>query len=307
MVKNIANPHIAAPLAVIALIGIAAAAILQDQTSRSILTRPAPPSDHRISYGKDPLNFGELRLPKGPGPHPVAVIIHGGCWLAEYDLSYMGHLAASLTEAGIATWNLEYRRIGNEGGGWPGTFLDVAQGTDYLRALAKTYPLDLNRVVALGHSAGGHLVLWLGARKKLAKGSPLFTEEPLVLRGIIGLAAITDLRKSGTACDASVEQLMGGVAKDLASIYDQASPVELLPVGIKQAVIHGEIDNLVPSRMSGDYAEAAKKKGDAVKLMIIEAAGHFELVDPKSSAWPQVLDEVMDLLEMKRKHETNEK
>ena len=307
MVKQLANPRIAAPLAVIALIGIAAAAIMQDQTSRSILIRPSPPADHRIPYGKDPLNFGELRLPKGPGPHPVAVIIHGGCWMAEYGLSYMGHMAAALTEAGIATWSLEYRRIGNEGGGWPGTFQDVARGTDYLRSLAKTYPLDLNRVVALGHSAGGHLVLWLGARKQLPKGSPLFEDNPLSLRGIVGLAAITDLRKTGTACDGSVEGLLGGGAKDLASIYDQASPVELLPIGVKQSVIHGEKDNLVPAQMSGDYAEAAKKKGDAVKLVIIEKAGHFELVDPNSSAWSQVMDEVMELLEMKRKHETNEK
>jgi acetyl esterase/lipase len=300
MAKQLANPHIAAPLAVIALIGIA---IWQDQTSRSILIRPSPPSDHSISYGNDPLNFGELRMPKGPGPHPVAVIIHGGCWMAEYGLSYMGHLAASLTEAGIATWSLEYRRIGNKGGGWPGTFQDVARGTDHLRLLAKTYPLDLNRVVALGHSAGGHLVLWLGARKQIPKGSPLFHDDPLPLQGIIGLASITDLRKTGTACDGSVESLMGGSAKDLEPIYNQASPIELLPIGIKQSVIHGERDNLVPPEMSGDYAEAAKKKGDSVKLVIIENAGHFELVDPKSSAWSQVLDEVMELVEMNRKHE----
>jgi acetyl esterase/lipase len=296
MAKQLANPRIAAPLAVIALIGIAAAAIMQDQTSRSILIRPSPPSDHRISYANDPLNFGELRLPKSPGPHPVAVIIHGGCWMSEYGLSYMGHLAAALTEAGIATWSLEYRRIGDEGGGWPGTFQDVARGTDYLRSLAKTYPLDLNRVVAVGHSAGGHLVLWLGARKRLPKGSPLFQDDPLPLRGIVGLAAITDLRKTGSACDGSIERLMGGSAKDLASIYDQASPVELLPVGVKQSVIHGGIDNLVPPQMSIDFAEAAKKKGGNVKLMIIENAGHFELVDPQSSAWLQVKEEIMGLL-----------
>jgi acetyl esterase/lipase len=296
MGKQLANPHIAAPLAVIALIGIAVAAIMQDQTSRSILIRPSPPSDHRILYGKDPLNFGELRLPKGPGPHPVAVIIHGGCWMSEYGLSYMGHLAAALTEAGIATWSLEYRRIGDEGGGWPGTFQDVALGTDHLRILAKTYPLDLKRVVAVGHSAGGHLVLWLGGRKRLPKGSPLFHDDPLPLRGIVGLAAIADLRKPGSACDGSIESLMGGSAKDLASIYDQASPVELLPIGVKQSVIHGALDNLVPPQMSNDYAEAAKKKGDNVKLMIIEKAGHFELVDPQSSAWLQVKDEIMELL-----------
>src|SRR5215510_2147137 len=116
----------------------------QEQSSRGILTRPAPPADHRITYGSNEFQFGELRLPKGAGPHPVAIVIHGGCWMAEYGLSYMGHLSAALTEAGIATWNIEYRRVGNEGGGFPGTFEDAALATDYVRTLAKTYPLDLN-------------------------------------------------------------------------------------------------------------------------------------------------------------------
>jgi acetyl esterase/lipase len=299
MTKHLANPRIATLLAISAILVVAIAGKLQPQSSRSILTRTAPPSDHRIQYGKGPLQFGDLRLPKGSGPHPVAIIIHGGCWMSEYGLSYMGHLSAALAEAGVATWNLEYRRIGDAGGGWPGTFQDVAEGADYLRTLAKGHPLDLNRAIALGHSAGGHLVLWLAARKNLPKDSPLYMADPLPLRGIVAMASIPNLSESGSACDQSVLELMGGPPGDLRSRYQQGSPVELLPLGVKQSLIHGESDNLVPVTMSKEYAEAAKGKGDDVKLVLIENASHFEPVDPTSTAWPKVKEEVLRLLENK--------
>src|SRR5262245_37357506 len=278
---------------------IARVALTQNQNSRSILTDPAPPADHRIPYGKDEYQFGELRLPKGAGPrppYPVAIIIHGGCWLSQYGLSYMGHLAANLTEAGVATWSIEYRRIGNTGGAWPGTFEDAAHAADHLRELAKKYPLDLNHVVAVGHSAGGHLALWLAARKLLPKDSPVYSPDPLPLRGVVSLAGVTDLRRDGTACDTNVSQLMGGAAKDKAAIYDQASPIELLPLGIPSAIVQGSIDSIIPLAMAKDYADAAKKKGDDAKLVVIEKAGHFEVVDPKSFAWEAVRDEVLALL-----------
>src|SRR5215475_4763096 len=278
---------------------IAALAIVRArhwQSSRDILTRPVSPADHRISYGPNEFQFGELRLPKGAGPHPVAIVIHGGCWMSQYGLSYMGHLSAALAEAGVATWSVEYRRVGNQGGGWPGTFEDVARAADHLRMIAKTYPLDLNRVIAVGHSAGGHLALWLAARKLLPKDSPAYSHDPLPLRGVVSLAGVTDLRRNGTACDANVKQLMGGAAKDKATIYDQASPIELLPLGIPSAIVQGSIDPIIPLEMAKDYAEAAKKKGDDAKLVVIEKAGHFEVVDPKSFAWEAVRNEVLALL-----------
>src|SRR5215510_8619960 len=283
----------------LALAAVAALAIVrawQGQSSRDILTRPTPPVDHRLSYGPDEFQFGDLRLPKGAGPHPVAIVIHGGCWMSEYGLSYMGHLSAALTEAGVATWRVEYRRVGNDGGGWPGTFEDVARAADHLRTIAKTYPLDLNRVVAVGHSAGGHLALWLAARKLLPKDSPVYSPDPLPLRGVVSLAGVTDLRRDGTACDANVPELMGGAAKDKAAIYDQASPIALLPLGIPSAIVQGSIDSIIPLAMAKDYADAAKKKGDDAKLVVIEKAGHFEVVDPKSFAWEAVRDEVLALL-----------
>jgi acetyl esterase/lipase len=295
------STHISRSVVLIALALAAVAALVivrarQAQSSRDILTRPAPPADHRIAYGQNEFQFGDLRLPKGEGRRPVAIVIHGGCWMSEYGLSYMGHLSGALAEAGVATWSVEYRRVGNRDGGWPGTFEDVARAADHLRTIAKTYPLDLNQVVAVGHSAGGHLALWLAARKLLPKDSPVYSPDPLPLRGVVSLAGITDLRRSGTACDANVTQLMGGSANDKASIYGQASPIELLPLGIPSAIVQGSIDSIIPIAMAEDYADAAKKKGDQAKLVVIEKAGHFEVVDPKSFAWEAVRDEVLALL-----------
>ncbi len=272
-------------------VAVACAAAMQSQNSRSILIRPAPPADYRIAYGKDEFQFGELRLPKEAGPHPVAVVIHGGCWLAQYGLAYMGHLSGDLTEAGIATWNIEYRRIGNAGGGWPGTFEDAARAADHLRELAKKYPLDLKRVVAMGHSAGGHLALWLAARRNLPKSSPAWSADPLPLGGVVSLAGITDLRKIGTACDKDVAQLMNGSAS-----YNQASPIELLPLKIGYSIVQGDADHIIPMAMATEFVEAARKKGDDARLVLIEKAGHFELVDPKSFAWPTVKKELLTLL-----------
>ncbi len=272
---------------------------LAPQGSRSILTRPAPPADQRVVYGKAESQFGELRLPKGPGPHPVAIVIHGGCWLSQYDLAYMGHVSSALTEAGIATWSIEYRRIGQDGGGWPGTFEDVARATDHLRELAKTHSLDLTRVVATGHSAGGHLALWLAARKNLPAESPLSGKDPLPLAGVVALAPITDLRKTGTACDKEVLQLMGGPAKERAATYHLASPIELLPLKIPHSIVQGDADAIIPMAMATEYVDAAKKKGDAVTLIAIEKAGHFEVVDPKSFAWAKVEAEIMGLIKKK--------
>jgi len=281
-------------LAAITLLVIAR--VRQDQSSRGILIRPVPPADHRIAYGSNEFQFGELRLPKGAGPHPIVIIIHGGCWMSQYGLSYMGHLSAALTEVGVATWSIEYRRIGNQGGGWPGTFEDVSRAADHLRTLAKSHPLDLNRVVAIGHSAGGHLALWLAARKQAPKDSPVYSPDPLSLRGVVSLAGITDLRRTGTACDENVPPLMGGSAKDKTEIYNQASPIELLPLDVPQAIVQGDSDNIIPLAMAKEYADAAKKKGDNAKLIVIEKAGHFEVVDPKSFAWEAVRDEVLALL-----------
>jgi len=278
------------------LFAFACVAATQERNSRAILIEPAPPADHKTAYGSDPLQFGELRLPKGVWPHPVVVFIHGGCWLSQYNLKYAGHLGAALAEAGVASWNIEYRRVGDTGGGWPGTFEDVASGVDYVQTLAKTYPLDLNRVIVAGHSAGGHLALWIAARNNLPKDHPLYPKKPVPLRGVVSIAGVADLRETVVACGDAIEKLMGGAPGDQASRYSQASPIDLLPLGVKQIIVHGEVDKTVPLTMATEYAEAAKKKGDDVKLVVIEKAAHFEVVDPKSFAWARVRDEMLALL-----------
>ena len=278
-------------------------AVTQSRNSRAILTEAPPPYDQKIAYGSNPPQFGELRLPKGDQfkkPYPVAIVLHGGCWLAEYGLGYMGHLSADLTAAGVATWNLEYRRVGDVGGAWPGTFADVAQGVDYVRTLAKTYPLDLQRIVTLGHSAGGHLALWVAAREKLPQDNPLYTKAPLPLLGVVVLAGITDLRRTGTACDVEVGKLMNGSAQERAGLYDLASPLALLPLRVPQIIVQGDSDRIIPTVMATAYVDAAQQKGDAAKLLLLERAGHFELVDPQAAAWSQVRQEVLALLKPTR-------
>jgi acetyl esterase/lipase len=209
----------------------------------------------------------------------------------------MGNASAALTKAGIATWTIEYRRVGDSGGGWPGTFQDVAQAADYVRELAKQYPLDLKRVVAIGHSAGGHMALWLAARHKLPKSSELYASDPIALRGVVSLAGIADLAQAGAenVCGDMAYQLMGGQPDALASRYQQGSPVELLPLGVEQVLIHGESDKLVPHKLSVEYESRARKSGDDVKLVSVPGAGHFELVVPMSAAWKIVEGAVVGL------------
>jgi acetyl esterase/lipase len=271
-------------------------------TWEQISGRAASPADHRIHYREDALTFGDLRLPRGAGPHPVAVVIHGGCWQSEYDLKYMSHLSAALSQAGIATWTLEYRRIGHDGGGWTGTFEDVARGTDYVRTLAQKFPLDVNRVVVIGHSAGGHLALWLAARRNLPRESPLFISNPLPLRGVVSLAGITDLRKYGAgagSCNASVTPLLGGKPNDVPSRYAQTNPSELLPLGVPVRLIHGALDPYVPVEQSRDFAALARNKGDNASFLLVPEIAHFDLVAPFAPVWERIQNEITSLVSQK--------
>lgn len=263
-----------------------------------MLETPSPPADARIAYGKEPHQFGDLRLPQGPGPHPVVVVVHGGFWRAKYDLEHAGHLCADLTRRGYATWSLEFRRVGHEGGGWPGTFEDVAGGVDFLPKLAESHPLDLSRVVFMGHSAGGHLALWLAARPRVPPGEPLHSQTPFMPRGVVVLAGVVDLVRAYELrlSNGIVEEFLGGTPAQVPERYRLGSPAALAPIGVRQILIHGTEDQTVPASISTDYHARATALGDPVQLVSLPGAGHFEVINPLARDWPQVVEAIASLI-----------
>lgn len=267
---------------------------------------PASPVDRRIRYGDDAEQFGDLRLPPAaPQRVPVAVVIHGGCWKAKHgsltaDLTNTGPLASALTALGIATWNIEYRRVDN-GGGWPGTFDDVANAVEHVRVLAQSHPLDLNRVVIVGHSAGGHLGTWAAARQRLPAQSRFFPTDPLRIRGVVNLAGPADLEslfptQSQVCGDPVITRLVGGSPDEVPDRYRAASPARLLPIGVRQVLVTGAHDPLIPPALGQSYQEAARAHGDDVTAIVVPDAAHFEVIAPGSTAWPAVRDAVLSLL-----------
>jgi acetyl esterase/lipase len=265
-------------------------------TVPEVLALQTEPPTEQISYGPESLQFGDLRLPEGEGPFPVVAIIHGGCWLAAYDLHLMDAMATDLTQRGYATWNLEYRRVGDEGGGWPGTFEDIADGLDKLRDLAETYPLDLGRLVITGHSAGGHLALWAGSRSCLTAKSPLYRSAPIKPSGIVSLAGIVDLEhylvRTEGGCGSAVKDLMGGFPEDVAERYRQTSPVEMPLTGIARTLITGKQDPIVPVEHVARYREAHPDQQGMIEDRRVGGIGHFEVIAPDSKAWPDILDAI---------------
>lgn len=262
-------------------------------------TAAPTPSSLRFAYGTDPLQFGELYIPNGPGPHPVVLLIHGGFWRAPYDLTLMQGLAQDLVQNRIATWNIEYRRVGDAGGGWPGTFRDIARAADFLTALARPYALDLTRVVPVGHSAGGHLALWLAARPRLPKNSKLTVNHtPLSLLGVVSLAGASDLKRTWelNLGQGAAAELLGGSPTSVPDRYMFASPAALLPLGIPQILIHGDRDDRVPLLVSQEYAHKATRHGDCATLVELPRVDHFALIDPSSLAWAITVTHIQKLL-----------
>jgi acetyl esterase/lipase len=254
------------------------------------MPRPTEAQDSplRLSYGQNVHQSGELYLPTGPGPHPVALLLHGGYWRARYGLELMRTLGQDLAGRGIAAWNIEYRRVGNPGGGWPGTFLDVAQAADTLRDLAPGHNLDLRRVVPIGHSAGGHLAFWLAARRCIPAGSSIGPrQEPLALAGAISLAGVVDLAlayRLHLSNDAVVE-LLGAAPDEAPARYAQASPAAMLPLGLPQVLIHGTPDEHVPVQVSREYATAARAAGDPLIFLELAGVDHFTVIRPGTAVW----------------------
>ncbi|MEX0789399.1 MAG: alpha/beta fold hydrolase, partial [Actinomycetota bacterium] len=215
------------------------------------------PVEHH--YGSHPSQVAELHLPVGPGPHPVVVVLHGGYWQARYGKLITRPICRNLASRGWAAWNLEYRRLG-EGGGWPATFEDVAAGIDHLAAL-DDLRLDLDRVTVMGHSAGGQLALWAGARSTLPEGAP--GAAPRVpARRVVAMAAICNLRHAGRVS----HRLMGGAPDEFAERWAQADPMEQLPLGVPILLVHPVDDQTVSVEQSRAYAAASSQRGGRVTL-----------------------------------------
>ncbi|GMU00454.1 alpha/beta hydrolase [Corallococcus caeni] len=266
-------------------------------SSMWVLETPQPPPDARIAYGEAPQQFTELRKPKGKGPHPVVLFVHGGFWRAEYGLEHAGHLCADLTKRGFATWSLEYRRVGQAGGGFPGTLEDVASAADHLVDAAPSLGLDLSNVVAMGHSAGGHLAMWLAARHRLTPKQALYRDAPLKLKGVVSLAGVLDLAQ-GAALDLGkgiVKTFMGGTPEQFPERYAVASPAALQPLKLPQVLLHGTEDDTVPLKVSEGFHARGVQQKDPVHLVPLKGAGHFELIDPRSKEWPRVVQAVRTL------------
>jgi len=263
---------------------------------RDIDALPASTPNVMQKYGPNALQFGELRLPPGKGPFPVVIVIHGGCWTKGLATTRnTAPIASDLTKSGVATWNIEYRKVGDAGGGWPGTFLDWGNAVDYLRTLAKTYPLDLSRVVVVGHSAGGHAALWVAARHRLPADSQIGVSNPLPVEAAISIDGPGDLAGfvgfDTQVCGGSVVvPLMGGTPAEKPDRYREASPQELLPLGVPQFLISAVV---LTSDKAQEYQQVARTKGDRVEVLTLDT-GHFEVIAPGNEAWGVVRRLILD-------------
>ncbi|HUR49179.1 MAG TPA: alpha/beta hydrolase [Acidimicrobiales bacterium] len=234
---------------------------------------------------------GDLRLPDGRGPHPLAVVIHGGFWRAHYKRELMDGICEDLARRGWASWNIEYRRVG-AGGGWPATFDDVAAAVDQVALIAEKHHLDATRIVTVGHSAGGHLALWAALRHNIAPGVP--GASPLVRPALaIGQAAVADLRRAATekVGGSAVSDLMGGGPDEVPERYAAGSPIELLPANTPTVLIHGTNDEVVPVSLSRGFVDEARRQGDDANLVVVQG-GHFEHIDPCTEAWAAAVERI---------------
>ncbi|HEV7658481.1 MAG TPA: alpha/beta hydrolase [Allosphingosinicella sp.] len=270
-----------------------------------LLERPRPAPSATIRYGADSLQVADLWLPAGAGPHPVVLMVHGGCWQTDIaDRSIMSWIADDLRRRGIAVWNIDYRGVDRPGGGYPGTFQDAAAAADALRDHAAEHRLDLTRIVAIGHSAGGHLALWLAGRPKLPAGSPLRTAHPLPIRSVISLGGLPDLEeaaRSSNGCgNEVVVRLTGGVRAGRIDPFTDTSVPRLAPLGVAQVLINGLQDRIIPTAYAEGYAGPMRAAGDDVRVRMIDRTGHVELIAPETAAWAAAVEEIERALGLRR-------
>ena len=247
--------------------------------------RALPEPSATRSYGTDPAQVVDLWLPDGPGPHPVVVMVHGGCWQkAIADRTLMNYAAEDLRARGLAVWNVEYRGVDEAGGGYPGTFLDVAAAADALAEMGPGLGLDTSRVAGIGHSAGGHLVAWLATRERIADASPLAGDVPLDFAAVVVSGGLADLEASEPvtlpSCLADVRDELVGTGR--ADAYSDTSPARLLPAGAPLVSVNGERDRIAPPELGRGFTRLA---GSGARYVEVPDAGHVELVAPGTQAW----------------------
>jgi len=290
---------IAAALALMA--GSAAVARPMRYAEFQRLEQPPAPGPI-IAYGADPLQHVELWKPAGKGPFPVVLMLHGGCWqtgVAKADIMHM--LAADLVKRGIAVWNVEYRGVDVTGGGYPGTFEDVAHAADLLGSEGPKLGLDTAHVVAVGHSAGGHLALWLAGRHNIARTSVLWSAHPLPIAGVLSQGGLPDLpltkSDAAAACGVdTVDKLVGPSTEAHVDPYADTSVDRLLPTGVPQTLVNGANDPIAPPRFAAAWVVKAKAAGDPVTSTVVRDQGHFELITPGTPAWTQELAAIEAML-----------
>ena len=270
----------------------------------ALVSRPRLTPTRTIPYGTDPLEVADLWLPSpsraarpNKAPFPTIIMVHGGCWTSAIaDRSYMNWAAADLARRGYAVWNIEYRGVDKPGGGYPGTLRDVAAAADALRSKASTYNLDLSRLVVVGHSAGGHLGLWLAARPRLPAGSPLYAANPTRIHHVVSLGGLPDLeqdRAEANGCGAQViDKLVGPPSMNSRDVYADTSPTRLAPLHVAQTTINGDRDEIIPTRFAATYAARMRARGDRVTVRIVPGAGHVELIAPETRAWAAAVEAI---------------
>ncbi len=271
------------------------------------LSGPAPTA--KIAYGSAPSQFAELFRPAGPGPFPVVVLVHGGCWTIQFGgITQMHNVAGALAARGIAVWNVEYRRVDEDGGGYPGTYLDINAALDKLAAEAPRYQLDTERIVAMGHSAGGQLVQWIAGRARITPSSPLFQRKLLPVRDIISLGGLADLRNEKdlikTSCGRDMVQLTGEPSSTRPDVYADTNAAELMPNGSRTILITGALDTISPPRAAYAYAARAQAAGDMARVVILPNASHYDEIAATSPAWSLILAEIEQALRIAKQPRT---
>lgn len=264
------------------------------------LKGPAPAA--KIAYGSAPSQYAELFVPAGAGPFPVVVLVHGGCWTIKFGgIDQMKNVAGALAAEGIAVWNVEYRRVDEEGGGYPGMYQDMNGALDALRANAARYKLDTTRIVAVGHSAGGQLVQWIGGRARLPQSSPLHSADPLPVKAVVSLGGLANLRREQglikSSCGRDVAQLAGAPSAARPDVFSDTNAADLLDPRVPTWLVTGELDTISPPRVAHDFAAHARAAGGTAEVVILPRASHYDEVAATSHAWPALLQVIRRALQ----------